>query len=248
VLSVAALATVQYFQPMHSALVRAPAGSSGVGETDGSIVLLQGHLQLAPDDDPRLGNAAASTRLYLMFDYCCPHCRRAHEYLLDALGQHPRQFSVVCLPTPRDADCNPAITQTEERFEHACELAELALAVWRARPEAFAEFDRWLFAPSRPPQPDAARRKASELVSTERLKAQLAGDAIRSRIARNVRAFNDSRVEYLPVMMAPEMDTIVGRPESREALVEILGRELFSEAANERGNEPHEPSRSEFGR
>jgi uncharacterized membrane protein len=234
ILSVAGLATVQYFQPSVRSIVRSPAEPDRLAPTDGSTIsLLQGHLRLAVNDDPWLGDAAAPHRLYLMFDYCCPHCRRTHGYLLEALAARSHPFSVVCLPAPRDADCNPAITQTEERFEHACELAKLALAVWRAKPEAFAEFDRWLFAPSQPPRLEAARRKAVELVSAELLEAHRDGEDVQRKIARNVQAFNDSHVEYLPVMMSPGMDTIEGRPESREALLAILIDELFSNKSND---------------
>ena len=40
---------------------------------------LQGKLQLAANEEPMLGSADASKLLCLMFDYCCPHCRRTHE-------------------------------------------------------------------------------------------------------------------------------------------------------------------------
>ena len=217
--SVILLAAVQTLQPAGRSVVRVPQGAA--------VSLLEGQLQLT-GDDPRLGAADAPHNLYLFFDYCCPHCRRTHAYLLEALQQYPDQLSVICLPAPRDADCNPAIGETEARFQHACELAELALAVWWANPDAFAEFDRWLFSATQPRAPDEARRKASELAAAESLEAQLTRDAVRQRIARNVKAFNESRWEYLPVIMAPGMDTIVGRLESREALMKILTDELLA--------------------
>jgi uncharacterized membrane protein len=228
VAGIVTLAIVQGVQPARVSTVRlpgtAPAATSGTGAT---LSLLQGHLQLVPVNEPRLGDATAPHYLYLMFDYCCPHCRRTHEYLLEALQRHPAQLAIICLPMPRDADCNPAIVETEARFEHACELARLALAVWQARPEAFAEYDRWLFAPAQPPDPAAARAKAEELVPAERLAAALEDDQTRQRIERNVRAYNDSQIAYLPVIMSPGMDTIVGRPESRDALLEVLEQEVL---------------------
>jgi uncharacterized membrane protein len=228
VLSVAGLALVQTLQPAASTTLRLADAESATptGSTDGDT-LLQGRLNVVPAEEPCLGDPAAPHRLYLMFDYCCPHCRRTHEYLLEALALYPDRFSVVCLPMPRDADCNPAIAETETRFEAACELAELALAVWSAKPEAFAEFDRWLFAASPPPSPQAARARAEQLVSAERLADALQRDDLRRRIARNVQAFNDSQLDYLPVMMSPGMDTIVGRPEDREALLKILKEDLL---------------------
>jgi uncharacterized membrane protein len=228
VLGVAALALLQSLQPERVSLVRLADAQSAVSADQGAKVrLLQGRLELDPRAEPRLGSAHAPLRVYLLFDYCCPHCRRVHEYLLDTLAAHPERVCLICLPMPRDADCNPSIVQTEERFEHACDLALLALAVWQARPEAFADFDRWLFAPQRPPDPAAARARAEQLVAPELLAKALEHADPRMRLARNVRAFNESQVAYLPVIMAPGMDTIVGRPESRDALQRVLERDLL---------------------
>jgi uncharacterized membrane protein len=231
VLGVAVLALLQSIQAERVSFVRLADTGMAVSGGDGvNVHLLQGRLTLDPHAEPRLGDAAAPLRVYLMFDYCCPHCRRVHQYLLDALAAQPQRFCLICLPMPRDADCNPLITQTQERFEHACELALLALAVWQTRPEAFAEFDRWLFAPSQPPSPAAAQARAEQLVAPELLGAALKHSGPQRRLARNIQAFNDSQIAYLPVIMSPGMDTIVGRPESREALLQVLERDLFRTA------------------
>ena len=67
---------------------------------------------------------------------------------------------------PLDAKCNSSVRETDARFEHACELAELAMAVFKADRKAFPEFDIWLFESEMPRELVDARKKAEELVST----------------------------------------------------------------------------------
>ncbi len=225
---VLALAGWQIVQPAAPSTVRLPAtpGSQQDDATE-TLSLLEGRLKIVPSQEPSLGDPAASHRLYLMFDYCCPHCRRTHAYLQEALALYPRQLSLICLPVPRDADCNPSISETESRFEHACELAELAVGVWLAQPSAFSQFDQWLFASPQPRSPEAARAKAAELIGNAKLSQFAQHRQARRRIARNILAFNDSQAGYLPVIMSPGMDTIVGRPASRDDLLQVLADELL---------------------
>jgi hypothetical protein len=229
-LSALLLMAMQVIQGPMSTTVRLDDARDGTLDRNAAITLLGGQLQLVPSLEPRLGDPMAEHTIYLLFDYCCPHCRRVHGYLTEAIEEYPSQISLVCLPTPRDSDCNSQITETEPRFEHACELAQLALAVWRVDPTAFAEFDRWLFEPSLPPAPEAAWERAGQLVSPTSLRQEHADPEVANGIRRNVDAFNHSKVAYLPVIMSPGMDTIVGRPESRDALFHVLETELLSRA------------------
>ncbi len=223
--SVVGLAALQILGPLPHTTIRLADSLSEA--TADRVTLLQGGLQLDPRDEPRLGEVSARHSLYVMFDYCCPHCRRTHDYLTHLMAERPGELSVVCLPTPRDADCNPEITETESRFDDACELATLALGVWTVDPAAFGEFDRWLFESARPPTLADARARAEQLVDPAALDGALSGPESRERIARNVAAYNASPAEYLPVLMAPGMDPIVGRPESQDALWTLLRRDLF---------------------
>ncbi|MCA9150763.1 MAG: thioredoxin domain-containing protein, partial [Planctomycetales bacterium] len=222
------LAVIQAVMPASDTTQRLAADDRSAGvDAANQVSLLQGSLQLDPRDEPQFGSVAAPRTLYLMFDYCCPHCRRTHEYLQAMLAEQPDAFNVVCLPMPRAAGCNPAISETEPRFQYACELAELALAVWQADGTKFSEFDRWLFETTAPRDPDAARAQALRLVSEHQLAASLADGTGAAKIRRNVDAFNASQAEYLPVLLAPGMAPIVGRPESRESLFEMLQRDFL---------------------
>jgi uncharacterized membrane protein len=209
----------------------APSEADGdQGDQVETVKLLSGHLQINPRNEPRVGSNLAAHTVYLMFDYCCPHCRRTHEYLQTIQQEQPERLAIVALPMPRDADCNSALTETEERFEHACELADLALSVWRADPDAFVALDRWLFAQPQPPTLDEALQQAEQWVDAVALAEARQSGFATERIQRNVNAYNASAAEYLPVLMAPGMSPVVGRPESEAALREILERDLFSRA------------------
>lgn len=190
------------------------------------ISVLRGDVELLPHELPVLGSADAPKLLVVLFDYCCPHCRAMHRYLEAARGRYGDQVAVVLLPTPLNPRCNSHIPESEPRFEHACELSRLALAVWRAQPRAFAEFDRWLFEPELPRTPEEARAKAAQLVSPGQLQAALSDAWIDAQIARNVAAYGSSGMDRVPVVMSPGFASIVGRVDSEEALYAILEREL----------------------
>jgi len=229
------MAAVQIYSPAGTTTVRGDDVGSQAGN---EVTLLDGHLVLN-SSNPSTGLATAEHSLYIMFDYCCPHCRRTHGYLMEAVSQHPNRLRLICLPVPRDAQCNPEITETESRFEHACELATIALKVWQLQPDQFPEFDRWLFESKRPRTPTEAREKAVELLraaansdpATALDDPQLEG-IVAEQLQRNIKAFNDSQVQYLPVLMAPGIQSMIGRPESQEAVIKLIEDELFTAQTN----------------
>jgi uncharacterized membrane protein len=234
VVLVGGLALAQTSVEYHPAPVqRLPAGENadtGPGP-DRLISVLNGRLALAPHELPALGSADAPKLLVVLFDYCCPHCRATHGYLLNGLAMHKDELAVLLLPTPLNSKCNPYWEQTEPRFEHACELARLALAVWRADRAAFPSFDAWLFEPETPRDPNDARRRAEELVPAATLNQVLKDPWIDHQIEQNVTAYHNSGAERVPVILSPGMRAIVGRPESEEQLFQLLANEhLLREA------------------
>jgi len=194
---------------------------------DRRIAVIDGNLQLIVSDEAVLGSPDANTLVVVMFDYCCPHCRRTHEFLLHALDHYPGQLGIVCLPLPLDADCNTTIEKTEPRFEHACDLARLALAVRKVDAAVFAEYDQWLFAPEIPPDPQEARAKAEQMVDPNALTDALKAEEIDSAIARHVKAYEQSGAERIPLIMSPGFASIVGRPDSEEQLFEMFETDLL---------------------
>lgn len=200
---------------------------------DRLISVLDGRLSLRPHELPVLGSADAPKLVVLLFDYCCPHCRATHGYLLNGLAARKKDLAVLLLPAPLNTKCNPYWEETEPRFEHACELARLALAVWRVDPRAFRSFDAWLFDPETPRAPSEARRKAEELTSAAALDDALKDPSIDRQIEQNVTAYHNSGAERLPVIVSPGMRTIVGRPQSEAELFQLLDKELSLRSSDE---------------
>jgi uncharacterized membrane protein/protein-disulfide isomerase len=228
-LLVVGVALAQALVPYHPpAVQRLPEGKNadaGPG-ADRLISVLNGKLALAPHELPILGSADAPKLLVVLFDYCCPHCRATHGYLLNGLASHKDELAVLVLPTPLNTKCNPYWEETEPRFEHACELARLALAVWRADRAAFPVFDAWLFEPEQPRDPVEARRQAEQLVTAAALERVLGDPWIDHQIEQNVTAYHNSGAERVPVILSPNMRSIVGRPESEAQLFQLLDKEL----------------------
>lgn len=193
---------------------------------DRRISVLSGKLPISPHEVPTSGSADAPKLLVVLFDYRCKYCRATHGYLAAARKQYPEQFGIVLLPMPMESTCNPHVEETEERFVHSCEVARLALGVWRTDRTAFARFDEWLFEPEYPPTIEETREFARSLVPREKLDAALADPWIDEQIRRNVTAYHDSGVDRIPVILSPGMAAIVGRPESKESLIQMLERDL----------------------
>jgi uncharacterized membrane protein len=224
-----ALIGLQFVFGTSSAKVaRLPSGQnedSGPGP-DRQISMLSGQLILDVHELPVLGSPDAPHVLVLLYDYCCPHCRATHGYLLEGLKRYPNQYGILLLPLPLDSECNPKVPETDPRFEESCELARLALGVWRARPEAFAEFDAWLYEPETPRTLAEARARAEQAVTAAALDAALADPWIADRISSNVSAFAVSGAQTIPLVVSPKVNGVVGRPESAEELHGILEHEL----------------------
>lgn len=157
---VAGLALIQYFgpdPPTHRVDVLNTGGiitdsgldgepedrhAQGVGR---KIVFLDGAKSYNIDELPHLGSADAEHVVVEYFDYTCEACRDMHGYLERAVTRRPKKLAVIVLPIPLHRDCNQNLPKGLDDHENACELARLALKVWRADPSLFAEFHRNLF-------------------------------------------------------------------------------------------------------
>jgi protein-disulfide isomerase len=211
-----------------SVLTRLPAGENadtGPGP-DRQVAVLGGDLTLTVRELPILGSPDAGHLLVLLYDYACPHCRATHGYLKEGLDRYPGQYGIVLLPVPLDGKCNPTVEETEPRFKDSCELARLALALWRASPAGFPQFDAWLYESESPRSADEARARAESLAGKARLDAALEGEWVGQRIAANIKAYKSSRAAQIPVLVSPAIDTVVGRPENSGELFSLLEREL----------------------
>ncbi|MSU21208.1 MAG: hypothetical protein EXS30_07410 [Pedosphaera sp.] len=199
--------------------VRSVAASSARVETPKNeprkLELHAGKFQLLLDEMPMMGSPAASNVMVSLFDYTCHHCRDMHGMLLEVQQRFSNHLAIVTLPMPLDANCNYLMTRTPSAHVNACEYARLGLAVWRADPKAFPQFDSWVFAPS-PPLPVAAvKQYAEDLVGREKLEAALTNGWVKSQIQTDV-AIYDANKRLMTNGSMPQL--IVGQAISIGAL------------------------------
>ena len=177
--------------------VRSVAASSARVETPKNeprkLALHAGKFQLLLDEMPMMGSPAASNIMVSLFDYTCHHCRDMHGMLLEVQQRFSNHLAIVTLPMPLDANCNYLMTRTPSAHANACEYTRLGLAVWRADPKAFAQFDSWVFAPSPPLLVPAVKQYAENLVGREKLEAALTNGWVKSQIQTNVAIYDANR-------------------------------------------------------
>jgi uncharacterized membrane protein/protein-disulfide isomerase len=145
----------------------------------------QNALPATDPDAPTIGPANARYRILLLFDYQCPHCQKIHALLNDVVDRYHGELAFIACPTPLNTRCNPFIPYEEDAFRNSCEIARISLALWLAKHEALAAFDRWIFTPEpgaewQPPSLEAVREKAAGLVGDARLEAALSSPWIDS--------------------------------------------------------------------
>jgi hypothetical protein len=149
------------------------------------ITLQGGQFELDLREVPLLGSPDAPHTVVSLFDYTCQHCRTLHHDLVEVLATFSNELAVVCLPVPLNSGCNPVVRRNHPDTVHACEYAQLALAVWRTNRAQFRAFDAWLFEGAVPPSVAAARERAEGLVGLEALPLALADPWIGDQIRRN---------------------------------------------------------------
>lgn len=132
---------------------------------------------MANDGVPIIGNPDADITIELMFDYRCTHCRTMHGWLKELVAERAiasdrsKDVAVILCPTPLSTECNPYLADvTEDLFKGSCELAKLALALWKTDKELFYRFDDWLYesdgkAKWTPREPEEARKMAERLLA-----------------------------------------------------------------------------------
>lgn len=161
-------------------------GASAQPEAKGWIVLHDGKFKLNAAELPLLGPANAKTILVGLFDTTCHHCRETRRVVKKAIERASGRLAMISLPMPLDKQCNHLVTRTTKEHAHACEYAALGLAVFRAKPAAFGEFDDWLFGPVDPPSIEKARNKAMNLVGAAPLSSALRDPWIGERLVDDI--------------------------------------------------------------
>ena len=143
---------------------------------------------ISADEAPVVGNPDAEYVIDLLYDYQCSHCRTVHGQLQEVVSHFGGQVAFVLCPCPLSPKCNPYVPREETRFEGSCDLARLALAVYNLEPDAFTDFDGWLFGSGedswRPRAVATARERAVDIVGKDRLEALLPDASLSESIRR----------------------------------------------------------------
>lgn len=203
------------------------SGDDGVGQMESRLVpVLGGRAQVDVYQHPVLGSPDARRVVVKLFDYTCPHCQKMHGHLEAAREQFGDDFAVVLVPVPLRPRCNPYYHTLNPKHQAACELAELALAVWSADPLAFADFHQWLFASEDPPPVEEARAKAAALVGEEELARQMEDWRLQQRLSVGPHLYNICGRGAVPKLLLPPQILLRGGVHDRGNLLRLLSREL----------------------
>ena len=130
------------------------------GRTDASLPAF------VDGEAPVLGAADAPDELTLLFDFQCVHCRQLHRVLPEVVADG--SYRIRLCPVPLSSACNPYIPNSGiDRFAGSCPLTRFALAVWYARPDAYAAYWDYLLGSGEERasiDPAAAEDRARELL------------------------------------------------------------------------------------
>lgn len=178
---------------------------------------------LKPGDWPLLGNTDAKYIFVEMFDYTCPHCRDTHRAIDGAFDKYGDDLAIIALAVPLDGSCNDTVRNTSSSHRNACELARIAVAVWRTDPARFKEFHDWMFGGKR--STSSARSMAEKLVGKEELAAELALPHAKNYISKHVELYKRIGKGSVPKLMFPN-STLTGSVTSTTTLCSRIESEL----------------------
>ena len=170
---------------------------------------------------PMLGKCDAKYVFVEMFDYTCPHCRNTHHTIAGAQKHYGDDLAIFALPVPLENACNR--TASGGGHPGACELARIAIAVWRVDPSKFQTFHDWMFQSSR--TESAARQYAETLVDKERLKTEMTSGVPGQYIGRHVDLYERVGSGQVPKLIFPTT-TMQGEVNSVKTLCQAIEREL----------------------
>ena len=188
------------------------------------IIKIIGDTKLDVRQWPLLGKPDAKYVFVEMFDYTCPHCRDMHHEIEAAFKKFGDDLAVLTLPVPLNATCNDQVGRTESQHRDACDIANLAVTVWKLKPKKYHEYHDWLFESARARTAAAARERAIKIVGAELLQKALEKKVPQKFIASHVKLYAKAGAGSIPKMLFPNI-TLVGNVGSAK-LCETIEREL----------------------
>ena len=173
---------------------------------------------------PRRGPADAKHVMVEFFDYQCAACRTMAGILEAFAAKHPKDVAILLMPAPLDEACNEHVPAGGQH-PGSCEIARIAIAVWRVKPEAFATWHQKIIAG---PSVASAYRLALETMSHDRLESALADSSIDRQIRANLadlREFSKT-TDKLPKLLIRDTRILHGLPSGEADFIRVMEKEL----------------------
>ena len=176
------------------------------------------NLKLNVFDRPILGDPQAPVVFMELFDYTCTHCRQLNQQIDELRARMGGNLAILVIPVPLSDRCNPFVTATTPQHADACELARLAIAVWRLKPGVFESYHRWLSAPANGRSAAEARLEAERLVDPHQLRAILASNYISQFLSQHAKMYQMAGSGTVPKFYSDKVG-ITGQVNSVEDLI-----------------------------
>jgi hypothetical protein len=155
------------------------------------LTFLGGKLKLDTYKEPVLGLPDAKYVAVEMMDYTCPHCRKMHAHILEAMDRYGDQLAVIILPMPLELECNKLVPATDPIHRGSCKISRTVLALAEVDPSKFLDFHNFLLAEEEePPTSSQAVFRAFGLVDPKELGRVGRTKEIDDRIQQNIRLFS----------------------------------------------------------
>lgn len=188
---------------------------------DRLVVVAGNRFSLNPKHWPLIGKPDADFIFVEMFDYTCPHCRVTHKAIEGAFEEYGDRLAVITLPVPLERACNSTVNGMGTAG--ACDMAKLAVAVWRIDQAKFEDYHKYMCSNQR--SVFAARTKAEELVGKKALDKEMALPFATDYIKKHVELYKRVGQGSVPKLMFPR-STMTGEIQQASVLVNAIKREL----------------------
>jgi len=177
---------------------------------------------------PILGSPDAPHILVEYFDYTCGSCRDLYKDLGALKAAYPNQFAVVLIPCPLNRSCNPNLKPNIKDHEAACDLARLALAVWKLSPASFPRFHEALLKLPLPANPAPAFELAATAVPPDTLRATLQSPEISAFLSASTSDYASLAAQNLrmPKLLLRDSFLMHGLANSAETFVAEIARQF----------------------
>jgi uncharacterized membrane protein/protein-disulfide isomerase len=177
------------------------------------VILDKGKLWFSLKDFPFVGSGNTTNFVAHFFDYTCPACRQFHATLRNAHQTYINETTLVMIPVPLDAACNPAVKETAYVHQNACEFAKIGLALWRISPQSYESYDQFIFHDQNPPPIGAARELADHLAGKDEMDRALADPEVMINLNKGLGMFYSPVFEQKAIpALVTKNDVITGFP------------------------------------